>query len=231
MGAGNVSLVSINYASVPGNAFKILVKMALICLDSDVKPRWWGGDGILLSALGRVNPPDEDDSEEAKAVRHANGVALRAAVNDLVKAGAATYAVRPSRSKQAEYWLHWEPQGKPAVRAGKACGSAVEPQGKPAVRAGKPCSSRRKTAGQQAKTAPHEDIGGLETKNKEGNNSPQVSTSPAPVDKSADLDVIRGSDERPAEPDAAAPTQTDPRANYLAACRASLRNAKTGTLQ
>jgi hypothetical protein len=203
MGAGNVMRISINWAHLPGNAFKIIVRIGLITLDSDPNPRWWGSNAPLLQAIGRTDPDDGDTSAQAAAMRHANGVALRAGIGDAVRAGALSYAVRPSRTRRAEYWLHLELQGNPAVRAGKPCSSPPELQGNPAVRAGKPCSSppelqgnpavragkpcssRRKTAGQQAKTAPHEDIGGLETRNREGKISPEVSTSPVPVDSRA----------------------------------------------
>lgn len=138
MGAGNAIKVSLNWAHLPGTAFKVLTRMALICLDSSPRPRWWGGSDVLLHAIGRADPPAEDTTDTAAAARHANSVALRSALGDLVKAGALTYAVRPSRTKAAEFWVHFDPQEKPAAGAGKACLSRREnlqmTQDKPAVR-------------------------------------------------------------------------------------------------
>jgi hypothetical protein len=179
MGHGNVMLVSANWGRLPGNAFKVLVRMALVCLDSDTSPCWWGGDGPLLQALGRTVPDQGDTSDEAETARHANGVALRAAVNDLARAGALRYKVRPSRSRQAEYWLHFQPQGNPAVRAGKPCSSDRETlqfaQGNPAV----PATKLQVTP---QKPRSEEDVRG--PTNTTGTTSPLVSTSPAPVDES-----------------------------------------------
>lgn len=163
MGAGNALLVLHNWAHLPANARFVLLKIALIILDEDPKPRWWGGEEPLLKALGREDPPPDDMSEEADRVRHANDVALRRSLADLVKAGALSYAVRPVKGRRAEYLAHWMPQGEPAAYAGSPCGIRREslqiPQGEP---------------------VPKEDLGG--ERNRRGIRSPEVTTSPAAED-------------------------------------------------
>jgi len=109
MGAGNALQVLHGWAHLPPNARFILLQMALTILDEDQRPRWWGGDDLLLAALGRQDPPRDDVSDEAERIRNANGATLRKAISDALRAGALEYAIRPSRHRSGEYWVRWSP--------------------------------------------------------------------------------------------------------------------------
>lgn len=108
MGAGNALLVSRHWPHLPANPYKILVRMALVILDDTDKPRWWGGDGPLLDALGRSDV--SDGSPEGERALETGDVLLRRAIRHLVREGALEYAVRPVKGRRAEYWVHWMPE-------------------------------------------------------------------------------------------------------------------------
>lgn len=111
-----------NWAHLPSNPRFVLLMMALTVLDRDPNPRWWGGDDLLLRALGRSSPADDDPSVAAEKARHANDVAVRRCVSELVKAGALSYAVRPVKGRRPEYWMHLVPQADPAASDRESCG-------------------------------------------------------------------------------------------------------------
>lgn len=125
MGYQNANIVAAMFGHLPGASFKVLVRMALSSADKDKPAHYFAGPGPLLLALGRHDPDDADGSRDADLARHANAVALRAAVGPLRRAGIVSYAVAPGRGRTAEYWLHLDP-----FSAGKPC---AQPQGNPAL--------------------------------------------------------------------------------------------------
>lgn len=163
MGAGNVMLVSHHWADLPANPYKILVRMALVILDDTDKPRWWGGDGPLLDALGRSEV--SDGSPEGDRALETGDVLLRRAIRHLVKAGALEYAVRPVKGRRAEYWVHWMPEQ--TVPAYGTDGSGM---------------------GNKLFSIPEQSVGAKEERGglriRDENRSPQVTTSPGPADDS-----------------------------------------------
>lgn len=168
MGYANATEVLHGWAHLPPNARFVLLAMALTIPDETRRPRWFGGDERLLSALGRADPPKHDRSEEAERIRHTNGVTLRKAVSDAVRAGALEYAVRPSRNRSGEYWCRWSP--------------GPELQGSLAAGARNPCSSRKEVLQlAQGILAPEEERGGQTIRGREEVTG--VSISPAQDDQ------------------------------------------------
>jgi hypothetical protein len=95
MGASNVAAVFIYWRRLPHAPFRLLVYMALVSMDADDPPKYWGGWQALAEALGRKMP-----------ATHADRVAVTTALTTLRQEGAISRAVNPARGRRAEYLLH-----------------------------------------------------------------------------------------------------------------------------
>jgi hypothetical protein len=120
MGYQNANLVAVWHGDLPGASFKALIRMALSSRDADDPPRYHGGPGPLLLALGRHEVEPDDATDEARRMREANEEALRAAIQPLRKRGLVTYAVTPVRGRAPEYWLYLDPSKGQANPGGRA---------------------------------------------------------------------------------------------------------------
>lgn len=162
MGQHNAWAVTLNWAHLPANPFKVLIKMALFLPDDHEKPRWFAGDQMLLEAIGKAVPP-WDDSPEAWRARHTGDVLLRRALKQLIAEGALEYRIRPVKGTRPEYWCHWVPQQTVAEYATDSCGMDNKLLQEP-----------------QQTVVPKEKRG--EGKKRQENWSPEVTISPAAVD-------------------------------------------------
>lgn len=108
MGAGNAQRALIHWQNLNGAPMRVLIQMALIILDEDKTPKWWGGRGPLAQAIGHPWPASDDKSEDAERIRKASGRALDRALKSLRDAGAITTAERPRGGRRAEYWVHFD---------------------------------------------------------------------------------------------------------------------------
>ena len=104
MGAGNVKLVYARWAGLPDLPFRVLAYMALVAMDEDAKPCFWGGWESLALAAGRVVPDRSDDAEVTKA-RRAALKAVNAAVKTLVDRGAVRVKTPAAPGRNATYEL------------------------------------------------------------------------------------------------------------------------------
>lgn len=102
MGASNAMSVVTNWSHLPCDAFKALTFMALITLDRDPEPVYWGATESLISAIGR----DGDDPTEA------DFRALRRAIKALVHTGAVAVDKRSAPGRPPAYALHLTPVKK-----------------------------------------------------------------------------------------------------------------------
>jgi hypothetical protein len=133
MGATNVTLVYAHWTRLDGAPFRVLIYMALVSLDADDPPRYFGGWEALANALGRQLPPKDDPGQKAQRERAAAAEAVRVAVRQLTRAGAVSTLRPAGAGHRAEYALHLpapEPQGEPAPEPQGE--PAPEPQGEPA---------------------------------------------------------------------------------------------------
>ncbi len=76
MGASNAMSAVTFWSHLPGESFKVLTYIALITLDRDPEPVYWGSTEALIEALGRKGEPSEADYR-----------ALRRAIKPLVDSG------------------------------------------------------------------------------------------------------------------------------------------------
>ncbi len=100
MGASNAMLAYANWADLPNVPFRVLCFMALVSMDDDKQPRYWGGVEAISHALGR---PD---------VTHADRKAVSDALTILRREGAVESLVKGSRGHRAEYGLNLRREGK-----------------------------------------------------------------------------------------------------------------------
>ncbi|WP_168220927.1 hypothetical protein [Actinomadura sp. WMMA1423] len=91
------------WSTLPNTAFRLLVYMALVSLDADDPPMFWGGRADLVAALGRELPDEDDESPEAALARQAAFKAVRDATNQLAKRGAICL-VRAARGGRRQKW-------------------------------------------------------------------------------------------------------------------------------
>lgn len=135
MGIENVKLVYGQWTHLPDRAFRLLVFMAMVSMDNDRPPTFWGGREQLAYALGRMTPDEPaptDMSARAESYRKARAAdfqAVKVALNALTKAGVAVLENRPRPGKNAIYSLHLgalmgkaQPteQGRTSLPTGKA---------------------------------------------------------------------------------------------------------------
>ena len=118
MGAANVALAFANWASLDDRSFRVLIRMALVSLDTDNPPRYYAGREDLAAALGKTvpaKPADDDTSEAADAARKARASVyevVRKAVARLVKEGVIVSSGDARFRNRAEYSLHLHPMGQ-----------------------------------------------------------------------------------------------------------------------
>ena len=167
MGAANVAACYAMWGAelrTKHAAFRLLTFMANTALDTDDKPRFWGGRDALVYALGHTLPDVDDDSEAAKKQRRSLYESVRQNLAELAAAGAIEQLVHARQGQRAEYALHLTRQ---ADLGPQTQGDLAERQGLLAD-------------GQDA-LGPKEETGGLGTLS--GEDRPTVSTSPASSDE------------------------------------------------
>ena len=113
MGASNAMTAYMRWRHLPDRAFRALVYMALVTLDDDDPPRYWGGREALIEfGLGRQMAPEpapSDDSaraDEFRKARKADYQAAKVVISQLVRAGVVECDVTSARNRQAEYRLN-----------------------------------------------------------------------------------------------------------------------------
>lgn len=115
MGASNVAAVYTSWAGLNHVPFRLLAYMALVTLDRDDPPRFWGGRDDLAHAIGRRVPREPDDtdaSESAAAVRRQRKQAheaVRIALAELKAVGVVVQVRKARLGVRAEYTLHLTP--------------------------------------------------------------------------------------------------------------------------
>ena len=103
MGASNVKAVYAQWGDLTNNAFRLLAYMALVSMDADNPPRYWGGREDLAAALGREVPPENDDDPEVTRKRNVAFKAQRDATGVLSQRGAIK-AIKNARGGQRQEW-------------------------------------------------------------------------------------------------------------------------------
>lgn len=89
MGAQNVSKAFTLWRSLTDQPFRALTYMALVSMDSDDPPTYWGGREALAEALGHTLPPEDSaDAEAAAQVREKAYRAVKRALRSLQQEGA-----------------------------------------------------------------------------------------------------------------------------------------------
>lgn len=135
MGAGNVSRVFKEWSCLEHRPFRALAYMALVSMDRDDPPKYWGGRDDLAVALGYPMPeaPADDNTgqsaTEARAARARGHHAVDKVTQSLVKQGAVLRIRQGSFRSHAVFALLFSaaegtPQGSPTT-------SEVTPQGCP----------------------------------------------------------------------------------------------------
>lgn len=112
MGASNVMAAYLRWSHLPDRAFRALVYMALVSMDTDARPRYYAGrEALIVNGLGRQLPPMPAPSDmsaraiEFRKVRAADYQAAKVVISQLVKAGAIVLDTAPARKRSAEYVL------------------------------------------------------------------------------------------------------------------------------
>lgn len=134
MGASNAMTVYLRWSHLPDRAFRALVYMALVSVDSDAQPRYFGGrESLIKYGLGRQipdMPAISDQSPRANEFRKARAAdyqAAKVAVGQLVKAGVIELSTASAKGQSAEYdlklgaptgYVHPTEQGTLNVRTG-----------------------------------------------------------------------------------------------------------------
>lgn len=150
MGAGNVALVYARWGHLPDRAFRLLGFMALISLDKDAQPMFWGGREALAGALGRQTPeePAEGDMSpravQARKDRRADFEAVKSGMRTLVDNSVVEVSARARPGRNAQYLLRLDaakgkadpaPKDRLILSMGKA--EPVDGVGQPYPRGGR----------------------------------------------------------------------------------------------
>ncbi|HEY9415503.1 MAG TPA: hypothetical protein VIQ30_12140, partial [Pseudonocardia sp.] len=123
MGAGNVKLVYARWYGLPDLPFRVYAYMALVSLDDDREPAYWGGWESLALAAGRLVPPRDDTDPEKVRVRRAALKAVNGALRLLVDREALRVKVPAAPGRNTTYGLnltgasvhvHRAPNGAPS---------------------------------------------------------------------------------------------------------------------
>lgn len=101
MGAALAVRVYVQWKHLPDRPFRVLVRMALMALDDDPDPKYFGGRELLIDALG-LDP-----------AKGTSGRMATRAVSDLVKAGAIERT--KSGGRRMEYTLTLDRKPAPVV--------------------------------------------------------------------------------------------------------------------
>ncbi|SKB86180.1 hypothetical protein SAMN05660916_03018 [Arthrobacter sp. 31Cvi3.1E] len=89
LGAQNVSKAFTLWRSLTDQPFRALTYMALVSMDSDNPPTYWGGRDALAEALGHTLPAAEsEDAEAAAQIREKAYRAVKRALKSLHQEGA-----------------------------------------------------------------------------------------------------------------------------------------------
>ena len=149
MGAGNVSRVYKEWSCLEHRPFRALAYMALVSMDRDDPPKYWGGRDDLAVALGYPMPeaPADDNkgqsATDARAARARGHHAVDKVTQSLVKQGAVLRIRQGSFRSHAVFALLFSategtPQGSPTASkvtpqgsSTKGRGTEVTPQGCP----------------------------------------------------------------------------------------------------
>lgn len=178
MGAENVSRVFTYWTHLPDRAFRALSYMALVSIDQDMPPRYFGGYLALARILGREVSADPVTDAERRA-RKAAMESVRVVVRTLLGACAIVVDVEEAPGRGPEFSLLLDAlsrdvfaRSQPVDGPGSACRTV---QAQPADGPGSACRSWGGRGGTQVRK---EDKG----RNTRGSTSPQVSSSLAAVE-------------------------------------------------
>lgn len=122
MGLDNVKLAYANWAHLPDLGFRLLVFMAMKSMDNGRPPLFWLGREEMAVALGRrmpTEPSPTDFSPRAEADRKARQADLQAvkrALMQLTKVGAAALHEAPVPGRRATYSLNLDGGTRYAAR-------------------------------------------------------------------------------------------------------------------
>ena len=111
MGSRLAREVSDNWGHLPAGPYKLLMRMALVALDTSSDPakppeHYWKGWADLAAALGRKVPDADDMSPEAETRRKTIRDEVKRYTRVLVTKGAATQAVdNPGRGTRQVWRL------------------------------------------------------------------------------------------------------------------------------
>jgi len=111
MGLGNVKLAYARWVHLPDRSFRLLVFMALVSMDEDTPPQYWGGREKLAYALGRRTPdePARTDSSmraiESRKTRAADFQAVKESMRPLTNTGAVILETPATQGRNAVYSL------------------------------------------------------------------------------------------------------------------------------
>ena len=106
MGAGNVKLTYARWHRLPDLPFRVLAYMALVSMDGDEAPAYWGGWESLALAAGRI-VPDRSDDPDVKKTRRAALKAVNAAVKVLLERGAIRVTASAAPGRNTTYALNF----------------------------------------------------------------------------------------------------------------------------
>lgn len=98
MGASNVAQVLSHHADLPDAPFRVVVQMALLALDKERPPKYWGGRDHLVRAMGRGEDPSEADYR-----------ALKRAIQVLTRRGVVAVDKHAGPGHSTVYSLHLGP--------------------------------------------------------------------------------------------------------------------------
>jgi hypothetical protein len=107
VGAGNVKLVYARWYDLPDLPFRLLAYMALVSMDGDLAPSYWGGWESLALAAGRLVPERNDAAKDVVKVRRAALKAVNVATGVLLdrRAVRVKTAAAPGRNTTYELML------------------------------------------------------------------------------------------------------------------------------
>lgn len=181
MGIENVKLVFARWVHLPHGSFRLLTFMALVTMDEDQPPVYWGGREPLAYALGRITPPAPEDSDTSaraadyRRARRADFEAVKVAFRPLAKAGVAEVLQAAAPGRNAVYALH--------LGAGTGKAEPVE-RGRLSLSTGKAEPAEWGRPGLPPRREPP--YGGFPSEDQRGSSSgtksPRVVNSPAPVE-------------------------------------------------